>query len=122
MSAFRPETAEALATADRLVKPWLAAGDDWRKNIDGLPEIEDIFVALARVREQKRPDVRVDVHFLGYSYYVGHDDSHEQFEAPTLAEAVLLLLADDLRRTCAECREYDGHDHLCPALAAEVAS
>lgn len=114
---FSPEIVAAIAEVDRLVRPWLMKGDDWRKDADGLPVVEDIVVALSRVRGGRQ--VRLDVRYQG-DFFVADEGSSDTFDGPTLQEALLLMLQDDLRRTCPKCREHDSHDVNCPALAPVV--
>ena len=116
-SAFRPEIADALAVADEKVRAWLAPADTWRKDADGLPLEEDVIVSLSRLRGG---GVDLRVSFERLEYTVNYCDSRDEFSATTLPEALLLLLADDLKRTCVECREYDGHDVRCSVLVPDI--
>src|SRR5690348_14361625 len=82
VSTHLPEVAAALVDADRLVAPWLDAGDTWRKDADGLPLEDDLVVALARVRRQKA--LRLELTWQGYEYVIsGRDSSGERSEEHT---------------------------------------
>ena len=105
--------------ADHLVRPFLLPGDTWRHDRDGVPEIDDMMVALQRVTGRK--SVRLDVSYRGYEFVVGWHGRAEDFIEGTFPEALLAMLADEFRRTCAACREFDGHEASCPIHLAELA-
>jgi len=113
---FTPEITAAIADADRLVKPWLRSSDTWRLDAAGLPELDDMAIAMERLAGTHET-VHLEVSYSAYEWTVRRRRGREEFFAWSFSEAVLLMLADDLRRTCAMCREYDGHAASCPALA-----
>lgn len=115
-----PDITKLIARADHLVRPFLGEHDTWRHDPAGMPLINDMLGALSRVMNTAWPHVRLDLSWNDGEVVIGRRDAREDHMAFSLEEAVLALLVDELERTCAICREIDGHDHACPVLALEL--